>query len=59
MTEDDTFRVLTQHPYKMVKELARLHILNMETEEEAREFFLKHGWTFEEFEKRLLDEDLS
>lgn len=55
MTEDDTFRVLSQQPFERVMEIAMGYIPQMETIEEADEFLRKFGWTVEEFEKRLIN----
>lgn len=53
MTEDDTYRVLTQKPFEYVRTIALRHLPDMETIEEAEEFLLQFGWTVDELERRL------
>lgn len=53
MTEDDTFRVLTQRPFKEIKRLAMKKLVDMDTIEEADLFLRKFGWTVNEFEREL------
>ena len=56
MTEEDTFRVLSQRPFEEVKLIALKAIQNMETVEEAGSFLAQFGWTFNEFETRVMQE---
>ena len=63
-TEDDTFRVLTQKPYKYVKDELdraitiggkRAHKL-INDKRKMEKFLLSYGWTIDEFSRRLFQE---
>jgi hypothetical protein len=55
MTEDDTFRVLTQMPFERLRKIALRKMPDIETVEEAEIFLLRYGWTFDEFDRRLAE----
>lgn len=56
MTEDDTYRVLTQLPFRKVKKLIYNNIHKLDTIEDAEIFLLKYGWTVDEYD-RVLEND--
>ncbi len=51
MTEDDTFRVLTQKPFKEVPAKCKNRIIDMDTEVQADKLLRNYGWTFDEFNR--------
>jgi hypothetical protein len=57
MTEEDTFRVLSQTPYIHLYQIALHALPRMDNVEEAEDFFSKHGWTLDEFYNHVLRND--
>lgn len=51
MTEDDTFRVLSQRPLNEVRDKLRNHI--MVEIEEVEEFLKPYGWTVDELMREM------
>lgn len=56
MTEDDTYRVLTQLPFKQVKKLIDNNIRKLDTIEDAVIFLRKYSWTVDEYDRALENE---